>query len=95
MKINCETPKGGAVVFNDAQNVWASYAVAGVGGAPAPELFYASLELPHGKSVSFFVNRETGLVVVDVIDADEKGGVEILRHQVQPHQRRRAARKVA
>lgn len=35
--------------------------------------------LPDGRRVIFFVNKATGLVVVDVADADDKGGVELLR----------------
>ncbi len=39
--------------------------------------FYATLA--DGRHVQCFVNVETGLVVVDVVDADERGGVEIFR----------------
>ena len=35
--------------------------------------------LADGRHVQCFVNVETGLVVVDVVDADERGGVEIFR----------------
>lgn len=38
--------------------------------------------LPDGREVSLFVNKATGLVVVDVVDADEDGGLEILRQTV-------------
>lgn len=40
------------------------------------------VELPDGRTVSFFVNVNTALVVVDIVDADEKGGIEILRRNV-------------
>lgn len=43
---------------------------------------YAWQDLPDGRSLQFFVNVQTGLVVVDLIDADEEGGTEILRRNV-------------
>lgn len=43
---------------------------------------HAWQELPDGRTVQFFVNVETNLVVVDVIDADAKGGIEILRRTI-------------
>ncbi len=43
---------------------------------------HAWVELPDGRMVKLFVNIETSLVVVDVIDADENGGIEILRRHV-------------
>ena len=36
-------------------------------------------KLSDGRTVQFFVNSDTRLIVVDVIDKDEHGGVEILR----------------
>ena len=83
VKINCESEKGGAVEFGGNREVWASYAVAGVGDLPKPELFYAGVKLANGRSVSLFVNRETGLVTVDVPNKRGDGGVEILRTVVQ------------
>ena len=77
--VTAETPKGGAVKLNKRHGAWASYAVASVADRPAPEILYSGLTLKDGRAVQFFLNRETGLVVVDVIDADEKGGCEILR----------------
>jgi hypothetical protein len=47
--------------------------------------FYA--DLSDGREVCFFVNKKTGLLVVDIVDADEKGGIEMLRAiapQVKP-----------
>lgn len=79
MKIRCRTEKGGSVSLNHDHGVWASYAVAGVTGLPIPELLYAGATLRNGKSVQFFLNRETGLVVVDVIDSNEPVGNEVLR----------------
>ena len=81
MKVVCETKDGGSVQFSEKDGVWASYAVAG-GLSEAPELFYAGVGLPDGRSVNLFVNRETGLVVVDVVDPDGKAGVEVLRRKV-------------
>ena len=79
MKTNCETAKGGSVQLNKKHGVWASYAVATVGDQPPPEIFYAGAKLPDGRAVQFFLNRETGLIVVDVVDKNGKGGMEILR----------------
>lgn len=82
MKINAKTDKGGAVLLNEEHHVWASYAVARVGDQPPPDILYAGAMLDDGRRVQFFLNRETGLVVVDVIDAEGSGGVEILRRTV-------------
>jgi len=38
--------------------------------------------LDDGRYVQFFLNRARGLVVVVVVDANERGGVEILRRTV-------------
>ena len=32
-----------------------------------------------GRTVALFVNRDTGLVVLDIVDANEQGGVEVYR----------------
>jgi hypothetical protein len=79
MKIQCRTRKGGAVSLNTRHGVWASYAVAGVGDLPRPEILYVGAKLPGGRSVQFFLNRETGLVVVDVVARHGRGGNEVLR----------------
>ena len=79
MKIQCRTQKGGSVRLNQRHGVWASYAVAGVSGLPTPELFYAGARLRCGRRVEFFLNRETGLIVVDIIAIGEKSGHEVLR----------------
>lgn len=83
VKVNCESDKGGAVEFGGNRDVWASYAVAGVGDLPRPEIFYAGVKLRCGKNVNIFVNRETGLVTVDVPNKKGDGGVEILRQVVK------------
>ena len=49
---------------------------------PYKHLHRSHADLPDGRRVSFFVNVETNLIVVDVIDADEQRGVEILRRTV-------------
>lgn len=82
MKIEAESPQGGAVTFNKKHGAWASYAVGTVGDEPPPEIFYAGLNLKDGRNIQFFVNRETGLVVVDVINKNGKSGTEILRRTV-------------
>ena len=79
MNIQCQTRKGGSVRLNGRHGVWASYAVAGVGGQPTPEIFHAGVKLRDGRQVQFFLNRETGLVVVDVMAKHNRGGNEVLR----------------
>ena len=79
MKIQCHTAKGGSVRFNRKHGAWASYAVAGVSGQSPPELLYAGATLANGRQVQFFLNRETGLVVVDVVAKGSHGGNEVLR----------------
>jgi hypothetical protein len=80
MKITCTTDKGGAVELNKAHGVWASYAVAKVGNLPAREIFYAGVTLNDGRKVGLFVNRETGLVVVDEIYAKRTKGADGYEH---------------
>lgn len=77
--VKATTDSGGAVSFVGPGSAWASYAVSRVGGKPAPEILYAGATLPDGRPVQFFLNRETGLIVVDVIDRDGNGGKELLR----------------
>ena len=79
MEINCTTEKGGSVSLNAGHGVWASYAVAGVASLPPAELLYAGAALEDGRSVQFFLNRETGLIVVDIIADDGRSGTEVLR----------------
>ena len=38
--------------------------------------------LKDGRIVSLFVNRDTNLIVLDIVDANEKGGIEVYRHNV-------------
>lgn len=77
--VKATSTNGGAVSLNQTHSVWASYAVAGAADCPAPEILYAGAKLPDGRHVQFFLNRETGLIVVDIIDRDDKGGRELLR----------------
>jgi len=79
MEINCTTEKGGSVSLNANHGVWASYAVAGVVGQPPAELLYAGASLEDGRGVQFFLNRESGLICVDILAADGRSGTEILR----------------
>jgi hypothetical protein len=80
MKINAESENGGAVVLNEEHNAWASYSVADM----HDNLFYAGITMKDGHSVQFFVNRETGLVVVDYNHKNDKGGNELLRKTLNP-----------
>jgi len=79
MEINCTTEKGGSVSLNAGHGVWASYAVAGVAGRPPAELLYAGASLEDGRGVQFFLNRESGLICVDILAADGRSGTEVLR----------------
>ena len=81
MKVTATTKRGGAVQFNGRHGAWASYHVAGVGKDTVPTM-YAGLTLTDGRGVQLFVNRASGLIVVDVIDKGGKGGREILRRTV-------------
>ena len=89
IKINVVTEKGGAVELNKKHGVWASYAVAGVDTLPPSEILYAGVNMKNGKTLSVIFNRETGLLVVDVVKEDKKGrsaGVEVIRrylHEVK------------
>lgn len=79
MEINCTTQQGGSVTLNTDHGVWASYAVAGVAGRPPDELLYAGASLEDGRGVQFFLNRESGLICVDIIADDGRSGTEVLR----------------
>lgn len=80
--VKCETEKGGSVELNKEHKVWASYAVVKVADLPETEILYAGARLDDGRAIQFFLNRETGLVVVDVINEDGKSGCEIIRKVV-------------
>lgn len=82
IKITCETEKGGAVQLNERHGVWASYAVAKVGDLPASELLYAAIDLSKSLTLQLFVNRETGLVVLETIDTARNSGTELFRRVV-------------
>lgn len=82
IKINCETVKGGSVTINKAHGVSVNYAVAGVADIPPSELLYVWAKTQNGRTVQFFFNRETGLIVVDVVAKSEKSGREIVRFTV-------------
>ena len=79
MRIQCRTKQGGSVQLNRRHGVWASYAVAGVAGRPPPEILYCGAKLANGRQIQLFLNRETGLVVVDVIARHGRGGNEVMR----------------
>jgi len=79
MKIQCTTSKGGSIQLNKQHGVWASYAVAGVADTPPTEILYSGATLPNGRQVQFFLNRESGLVVVDIMTPNRRSGNEVLR----------------
>ena len=79
MKIQCRTKKGGSVQINKEHGVWASYAVASVADYPPPEILYAGVTMSNGRQIQFFANRESGLVVVDIMAPNRRGGNEVLR----------------
>ena len=82
IKVNAVTPKGGAVVLNAEHGVWLSYAVATVGAEPPREVMYTGIKLKSGKAVQIVVDRETGKVVVDVIDKAAASGKEVFNQIV-------------
>jgi hypothetical protein len=75
MKVTAETKDGGAVVLNERDGVYASYRVAEMGDP----LLLVGARLRNGKHIQFFLNREIGLVVVDIVNRGGKSGTEILR----------------
>ena len=79
MDINCTTEQGGSVTLNTDHGAWASYAVAGVAGLPPAEILYAGAMLQDGRNVQFFLNRQTGLICVDIISKSGRSGTEVLR----------------
>lgn len=89
IKVTAETENGGAVVFNDRHGAWASYAVAGVSGLPRLPILYANVKDKSGKDVQFFYNRDSGLIVVELIDRKGGSGVELLRVNVADARGRR------
>jgi hypothetical protein len=38
--------------------------------------------LDDGRTVALFVNRDSKLIVLDIIDADEQGGNEVYRRKI-------------
>lgn len=46
-----------------------------------------NVALDDGRTVQLFVNRDTSLVVLDIIDADEQGGCEVYRHKHDYYER--------
>jgi hypothetical protein len=75
MKIRATVKGGGAVLFNSARAAWASFNV-------HPGLFYTGVKLPDGRRVTTFVNTETGLICVDVIDKGGNSGTEVFRRVI-------------
>lgn len=82
MEIKAKTKDGGCVVLNKKHGVLCSYAVATVGDNQPLPILRTYVDLPNGNTVQFFCNRETGLVVVDVVNPSGNSGVEILRKHV-------------
>ena len=82
MKVLCETDNGGCVEFN--REVTVSSNVAGVEGQPkeTTHIFLRKQDKRVKATVQVFFNSMTGLLVVDAIDPNEKGGTEVFRQQV-------------
>ena len=40
------------------------------------------VSLPDGRTINLFVNRDSRLVCLDIVDADERGGNEVYRRVV-------------
>ena len=80
--VKCETAKGGCAELSKEHGVWVSYAVAGTSGSPPSELLYVHSKINDGRELSVFFNRETNLLVVDIINKKGNGGIEILRRNL-------------
>ncbi len=50
----------------------------------APKILRDNHKLPDGRYLSIFLNEETMLFVVDVVEKDETGGNEIVRKTLPP-----------
>lgn len=79
VQVNCVTEEGGAVELSKKHKVWSSFSVAGVSGLAKSPLLYTGAKLTDGSRVQFFLNIDTGLVVVDHLHKNGKQGVELLR----------------
>jgi hypothetical protein len=67
--------------YVEKKGVWASYGLEGI-GKKSFDIARLNAKLKDGRQLSVFINRENNLLVVDVIDKDEKGGTEIIRKKV-------------
>jgi hypothetical protein len=93
VKIVCESSGGGTAELGP--DVTVSYKVASVADLPAPELFHAWIKLTDGRTLSLFVNRETGLVVADAHEKRGPYGSEFIRRTVPPPLSKSDRRKLA
>jgi hypothetical protein len=57
-------------------------------------IVHHNVPLDDGRVVALFVNRDSGLVVLDIVDADDKGGVEVYRAHAKPFVRNHRALKI-
>ena len=55
----------------------------GCGETLSPELHHVWIPLKNGKSLQFFVNEDTGLVVLDVVNKRGNGGCEYVRRVIE------------
>lgn len=53
-----------------------------IGKTPEPSIVHHTITLHDGRIVSLFVNRDTNLVVLDIVDTNERGGFEVYRRTV-------------
>lgn len=83
MKIHYQQDDGASVVVNEKHHVHIAYTEGGLDSGDGhkwhADIMYAGARLKDGRRVEFFLNRETNLIVVDVIAKNEKGGREVLR----------------
>jgi len=82
MKVLVKTGLGGSVELNAEHGVTVSYGVANVGFSKPAECLYVYMTMPNGRKVQLFLNRQTGLLVVDAVRADEQGGNECVRMNI-------------
>lgn len=77
VKVEAKPKSGGCVVLNAKHKVRVSY------GMTAAGLLYVWVRLKDGRTLSLFVNRETGLVVGDVTEGKNCGN-EFIRRNAPP-----------
>ena len=86
MKIHYKQKDGAGISFYKKRHVSASYTYRGLkssdGNVWHADILRAGATLNNGQHVEFFLNRATGLVVVDVLRKGGRSGMELLRQTI-------------